>query len=158
MLGSIALITYIVMAGLILAIIILFLMIIKLNQKIKTFMTGKNGSSLEATLSWLTEKSAKTDETLQIHKKALDIVDARVKKSIRGYSLIRYNAYEDIGGEQSFATSLIDEHQDGYILSVITNRNHVGIYAKKINRGISDTTLTEEEQDALKIATKSLNI
>jgi hypothetical protein len=119
-------------------------------------MTGKDGASLEATLAWLTQKMAATDDTLHAHKEALEMIDGRVKRSIRGYSLIRYDAYENGGGEQSFASGLIDEHQDGYILSVMTNRNHVGVYAKKINRGTPEVTLTKEELDALNTAKKSL--
>ena len=151
-----------IMLGLIavLAIMVGVLFFITLNQKrkLRTFMTGKDGSSLEATLAWLTDKSARTDETLSVHKEGLELIDERVKRSIRGYSLVRYNAYGDAGGIQSFATGLLDEHQDGYILSVITNRNHVGVYAKKINRGVPDTTLTTEETDALQEAKKSLNL
>ncbi len=119
-------------------------------------MVGKDGSSLEATLAWLTQKSASVDHTLESHKEALEIIDHRVKRSIRGYSLVRYDAYESVGGEQSFASGLIDEHEDGYILSVITNRNHVGVYAKKVNRGIPEVTLTKEETEALNAAKKSL--
>lgn len=119
-------------------------------------MTGKDGSSLEATLSWLTHKIEGIDTTLEAHKEGLEMIDARVKRSIRGYSLVRYDAYESSGGAQSFASGLIDEHQDGYILSVMTNRNHVGVYAKKINRGIPEVSLTTEETDALQAAQKSL--
>ncbi len=119
-------------------------------------MAGKDGASLEATLAWLTQKAAATDDTLHAHKEGLEMIDRRVKRSLRGYSLVRYNAYENVGGEQSFASGLIDEHEDGYILSVITNRNHVGVYAKKVNRGIADVSLTEQETDALNAAKKSL--
>ncbi len=129
----------------------------RLSQKLRAFMTGKDGASLEATLAWLTQKAASVDMTLEAHKEALEMIDARVKRSIRGYSLVRYNAYESAGGDQSFASGLLDEHQDGYILSVITNRNHVGVYAKKINRGIPEVVLTEEETDALTAAKKSLS-
>jgi hypothetical protein len=130
--------------------------IVGLQKKLRVFMSGKDGASLEATLAWLTQKTAATDTTLEAHKEALEMIDARVKRSIRGYSLVRYDAYESSGGEQSFASGLLDEHQDGYILSVITNRSHVGIYAKKINRGIPEVSLTDEETDALNAAKKSL--
>ena len=119
-------------------------------------MTGKDGTSLEATLDWITKKIATTDETLDAHKEALEFLDRRVKRSVRGYSLVRYNSYESDGGDQSFASALLDEHRDGYILSVITNRNHVGVYAKRINRGTPESVLTEQETDALTIAQKSL--
>lgn len=157
MLASIPPITIIVVAFLIVGLISMGISLNRLNKKLRKFMTGKDGSSLEATLAWLTQKSASTDNTLEAHKEALEIIDRRVKRSIRGYSLVRYDAYESSGGEQSFASGLIDEHQDGYILSVITNRSHVGVYAKKINRGIPEVTLTDEETEALNSAKKSLN-
>lgn len=157
MLGSIPFSVSIIIGILSIALIALGVWLYRMNQKLRTFMTGKDGSSLEATLSWLTQKTAAIDDTLEIHKEALEMIDARVKRSIRGYSLIRYDAYESSGGAQSFASGLIDEHQDGYILSVITNRSHVGIYAKKINRGIPEVSLTVEEEQALKDAKKSLH-
>jgi hypothetical protein len=120
-------------------------------------MAGKDGASLESTLAWLTHKAAATDETLEAHKEGLEHIDARVKRSIRGYSLVRYDAYESSGGEQSFASGLLDEHGDGYILSVISNRSHVGVYAKKVNRGIPEVSLTKEETIALTDAKKQLS-
>ena len=112
-------------------------------------MSGKNGSDLEETLTLLVNRTTANEKTLESHKQGLEYVDARVKKSLRGYSLVRYNAYSDGGGEQSFASGLIDERGDGYILSVITNRNHVGLYAKKVVGGTAQQSLTREETDAL---------
>ncbi len=121
-------------------------------------MIGKDAQSLESVLAWLTKKSAEIDETLVAHKEALEVIDARVKKSVRGYSLIRYDAYENAGGNQSFASGILDESGDGFILSVITNRNHVGIYAKPVSRGNALSSLTEEENLALETSKKSLKI
>jgi len=121
-------------------------------------MNGKDGANLEETLSDLTDKVNGLEETLQAHKEGLEYIDARVKRSIRGYSLVRYNAYDDAGGEQSFASGLLDEHGDGYILSVITNRNHVGVYAKKVQDGKADLSLTQEEQQALTEAKQPLEL
>lgn len=157
MLGSIPLHLTIVLAALFIITLCLFVMLMRLRSKLRTFMKGKDGGSLEATLAWLTHKAAQVDTTLEAHKDALELIDGRVKRSIRGYSLVRYNAYEYAGGEQSFASGLLDEHGDGYILSVITNRNHVGVYAKKINRGTPEVGLTEQESEALKAAQKSLS-
>lgn len=137
--------------------LVLIIVSVRLNKKLRSFMTGKDALSLEATLAWLTQKNAQVDDTLQAHKRALEMIDARVKRSVRGYSLIRYDAYEDVGGNQSFASGIIDEHGDGYILSVISNRNHVGIYAKPIQRGTALATLTPEETAALEAAKKSIN-
>lgn len=138
-------------------VVILIILVRNLRQTLRSFMAGKDGASLESTLAWLTHKAATTDETLEAHKEGLEHIDARVKRSIRGYSLVRYDAYESSGGEQSFASGLLDEHGDGYILSVISNRSHVGVYAKKVNRGIPEVSLTKEETIALTDAKKQLS-
>ena len=75
---------------------------------------------------------------------------------MRGYSLIRYDAYIGAGGAQSFSTGLLDEHADGFILSVVANRNHTGVYAKRINRGVAESSLTEEETQALQEAKNAI--
>lgn len=126
------------------------------QKKLRSFMIGKDGKSLEATLAWLTEKTAKTDDVLAAHKEALEMIDARVQHSIRGYSLIRYDAFDNDGGQQSFASGLLDEKGNGYVLSVITSRNHTGVYAKKVSAFTPQSALTKEENLALTEAKKTL--
>lgn len=127
----------------------------RLNKRLKSFMTGKDGASLEATLAWLTQKVAAIDERLDEHQEGLTYIDKRVKRSIRGYSLVRYDAYGS-GGGQSFSTALLDEHGDGYILSVVASRNHTGVYSKRVTAGTAEVSLTDEETVALTQAKKSI--
>lgn len=138
--------------------IVLIVFLVKIHKRLISFMKGKDGASLESILAWLTKKNAEVDETLVAHKEALEMIDSRVKKSVRGYSLVRYDAYGDAGGNQSFASGLIDESGDGFVLSVITNRNHVGVYAKPVSRGVSLSTLTPEESSALEASKKGLKL
>lgn len=138
--------------------VVLIIVSLQMHRRLKSFMAGKDGASLEAVLAWLTQKNAQIEETLEAHKEALEMIDSRVKKSVRGYSLVRYDAYEDTGGNQSFASGIIDESGDGFVLSVITNRNHVGVYAKPVSRGVSIASLTKEEEQALETSKKSLKI
>ncbi|HEX8994055.1 MAG TPA: DUF4446 family protein [Candidatus Paceibacterota bacterium] len=140
----------------IICIALLLISVMRLRNRLSKFMKGKDGASLEASLHWLTQKAAETDETLKAHKEALEFIDKRVGRSIRGYSLIRYDAYVGAGGSQSFSTALIDEHADGYILSVVANRNHTGVYAKRVTGGTAESSLTEEETQALTEAKKAL--
>ena len=119
-------------------------------------MQGKNGHSLEASMQWLTEKHAQVNDTLTSHKEALEQIDARVKRSIQAQSLVHYNAFEDTGGDQSFASALLNEDGDGYILSIITHRNQTHVYAKRVHAFKTTSALTEEEQNALTSAENSL--
>ncbi len=155
---SIALIMIIVAVLCAAAIGVLMFWVLQLQKKLRVFMNGKDGADLGHTLFDLTDKVSNIEQTLQAHKQGLEYIDERVKRSIRGYSLVRYNAYDDAGGEQSFASGLLDEHGDGYVLSVITNRNHVGVYARAILGGNAENELTAEEQQALNEAKQPLDI
>lgn len=147
---SIAIVLFIGTAILLAAAIgVLAYMLVQHRRRLRAFMNGRDGSNLEEALLMLTDKVAMIEETLKAHKEGLEYIDERVKRSIRGYSLVRYDAYDNAGGEQSFASGLLDEHGDGYVLSVITNRSHVGVYAKKIIDGKPETNLTTEEKQAL---------
>lgn len=146
---STGLIVVIVCSTLAIITAVVLVLLYRLNKKLTIFMSGKDGADLEETLTLLTERTIANERTLSAHKEGLEFIDARVKKSLRGYSLVRYNAYTDGGGEQSFASGLLDERGDGYILSVITNRNHVGLYAKKVVGGTAQQSLTREENEAL---------
>lgn len=155
--GNTALLLTIVIVILAIGTISLAVLLVQLQKKLSQFMTGKDGSTLESVFSDLLEKTAAIETTLASHKQGLEYIDSRVKKSIRGYSLIRYDAYESAGGDQSFASGLLDEDGDGYVLSVITNRNHVGVYAKKIHSFKAESPLTTEEQQAVTSAQKSIH-
>ena len=158
MIQSIPLWLLIALGALGISTLVLVIFSLRLHKRLRVFMTGKDGTSLESILAWLTKKNAEIDDTLLAHKEALEVIDSRVKKSVRGYSLVRYDAYDNAGGNQSFASGIIDESGDGFILSVITNRNHVGVYAKPISRGNALSSLTEEENLALETSKKSLKI
>lgn len=130
-------------------VLILLTMQIRLRLKLKKFMIGQSGHSLEEVILKLIDRVKVTENTLGSHKQALEIINHRLSRSIRGHSLIKYDAFEDAGGNQSFAFALIDEHGNGFIISVITNRNHVGIYSKPIENFTSKMDLTPEEKQAI---------
>ena len=154
--GSLPLCGIVAFGFLLLCLIVLLLLVVQLRKRLSRFMKGKDGASLEATLDWLTQKAATTDETLSAHKQGLEHIDKRLQRSIRGYSLVRYDAYIGAGGAQSFSLALLDEHADGVILSVVSNRNHTGVYAKRVAAGEAEASITEEESQALREAKKNL--
>jgi hypothetical protein len=74
---------------------------------------------------------------------------------IKHVGAIRFDAFDDVGGEQSFAVALLDSHGDGMALSVIYGRQDSRVYSKSIKAGKSDRTLSGEEQRAIDIAMSS---
>ena len=66
--------------------------------------------------------------------------------------LVRYNPFEDTGGNQSFALAMLDANGDGWILSSLHARSGTRVYAKAISAGRSDAGLSDEETAALRQA------
>ncbi|MBN2005005.1 MAG: DUF4446 family protein [Anaerolineae bacterium] len=68
---------------------------------------------------------------------------------IQGYSVIRYSAYENVGGDQSFSVALVDGTGTGIMLSGLNTRDETRVYAKPLVQWRSSYTLSAEEQQAL---------
>lgn len=73
-------------------------------------------------------------------------LEARLRKAIQQVTLKRYRAFEDVGGEHSFALGLLDDRGDGVVLSGLHSRNGIRVYAKPVEARRSDYALSEEEQ------------
>lgn len=68
---------------------------------------------------------------------------------VRHIGLVRFNAFEDVGGEQSFALALLDSNRDGVVISSLYGRQESRLYAKGIVRGQGERALSDEERHAL---------
>ena len=82
----------------------------------------------------------------------LAAVEAAQRRSFQRVGLVRYNPFEETGGNQSFALALLDADGDGWVLSSLHARSGTRVYAKTITAGRSDATLSDEEVDAIRQA------
>ena len=69
--------------------------------------------------------------------------------SIQGHGIVRYSAFENIGGDQSFSLALVDESGNGAILSGLHGREDTRVYAKPLTQWRSSYSLSAEEQQAM---------
>jgi hypothetical protein len=72
--------------------------------------------------------------------------------AISRIGLIRFDAFEDAGGAQSFALALVDDDGDGIVLTSLHSRPTTRVYVKTIRRGVADSPLSGEEERALRDA------
>ena len=84
-------------------------------------------------------------------------LDNDISSSIQKVGLVRYNAFQDVGSDLSFALALLDRENNGIILNGIYGSESSNIYAKPIKNGESQYQLSEEEKEALKIASQDKN-
>jgi hypothetical protein len=66
--------------------------------------------------------------------------------------LVRFDAFEDAGGAQSFALALIDDDGDGVVLTSLHSRQTTRLYIKGVRRGVPDSPLSAEEVRAMQNA------
>jgi Protein of unknown function (DUF4446) len=69
--------------------------------------------------------------------------------AIQRFSVVRYDAFEDMGGRLSFSAAFLDGHGDGVVISSINGRTETRTYAKLIKGLRSEHNLSEEEREAI---------
>jgi len=104
------------------------------------------------------EEAAEYIEKLE---KKLDEVNARIKELesnskyfFEKFEIVRYNPFNEVGGDQSFTLGILNNKDDGFIFTSIYNKEGNRLYAKPINKGESKYQLSEEEIGVLKKLSK----
>ncbi len=95
-------------------------------------------------------------ERLEQAVRALNGTDRRqqfqIEGSVRRVALLRYDAFEDVGGRLSFSCAMLDEHGTGVVLTSINGRQETRVYAKPVAAGTSTYNLSAEEEEAIRLA------
>lgn len=82
----------------------------------------------------------------------LSRVDRRVDGAITNTAVVRYDAYEGTGGQQSASIALLDANRSGAVVTAIQGRDYARIYVKELDRGRASVALSPEEQEAVERA------
>jgi hypothetical protein len=69
--------------------------------------------------------------------------------------LVRFNPFEDTGGNQSFALALLDGRGTGFVVSSLHARSGTRVYGKSVTSGVAESTLSDEESEAVRLALTS---
>ena len=126
----------------------------KLQRRNKTVVAGSGNvdenvtAAVENLASRLGETNART-ERLVAHAQQ---TDETLAHSIQGYGLVRFRAFQDTGGDQSFSLALADGEGNGVVISALYGRDATRIYAKPIQGWLSPKPLGEEEEEAVAVA------
>jgi HAMP domain-containing protein len=82
----------------------------------------------------------------------LSRVDRRVDSTLANVAVVRYDAYEDTGGQRSASVALLDGARSGVVLTAIQGRDHARIYVKQVDHGRASIALSPEETQAVERA------
>jgi hypothetical protein len=82
----------------------------------------------------------------------LSRVDRRVDSSVTNMAVVRYDAYEDSGGQQSASFAFLDTTRTGTVITAIQGRDYARVYVKELDRGTPSAALSPEEAEAVERA------
>ena len=145
-----------VVIGMAAVIIILFILLLitmikdaNTRKKYRIFMDGENGKNLEkAILDKFAAIDDLSEDTKNIHEQ-LENIDGRLIKAYQKVGLVKYDAFNEMGGKLSFALAMLDNNNTGWIINAMHSREGCYTYVKEIVKGESYVELAEEEAEAL---------
>ena len=141
-----------VLAGII--IILLIIWIIRLEVKFRRLTAGKSGN-LEESITLIKDNQKEAEKFMKEMEKYLTDVEKRLQKSVQAVETVRFNAFDGVGANQSFATALVNQHGDGVVISSLYGRERTSVFSKPLKDHTSDHGLSDEEKQAVKKATET---
>src|SRR3989344_5577586 len=123
--------------------------IVKTEKRLRRFFVGKKAKDLEDTIITLENEIAKLNKVVENIQKNIVIINTKLKKSIRGLEVKRFNPFPDQGSNQSFTIGMLNEEGDGVVVSSLYSRERMSVFAKPIKNGKSEYELTTEEKESL---------
>ncbi|HBE79120.1 MAG TPA: DUF4446 domain-containing protein [Firmicutes bacterium] len=121
-------------------------------NKYRNLLQGADGKDLETLLLNLVNKANHTFDKQSKIEEQLNNIQVIGEKHLQNWSLIRFQAFQNTGGDQSFAFAMLDAMGDGIVMSSIFGREEARVYCKPVNHGSSTYPLSQEEKEAIQKA------
>ena len=124
----------------------------RLRRRLRTILNDAGTTGLDEVLdtqrNGIEGLSRRLDTVTALQRE----LDAAAKLALQRVGVVRYNPFQDSGGDQSFALALLDHAGTGIVISSLHGRSETRIFAKQIESGRSTHSLSEEEQQAIRAA------
>ncbi len=124
----------------------------RIDARLGGLTRGEGGSSLESILDAHLDKVFTVSRDLDELAVRVMTIEGVQRRTFQRVGLVRYNPFEETGGNQSFALALLDGAGDGWVMSSLHARSGTRVYAKAIKAGRAETALSEEEAVAIREA------
>jgi signal transduction histidine kinase len=148
----------IILALVIAVIILIFLQILNrvqinhLEKKYYRMMKGTSAKNIEEMIIEYNENVEKVHEASKKMEQLYGEVKENLEDCIQKFSVVRYRAFDDVGSDLSFSIALLNDKNDGFVITGIYGRNECTTFAKPLENGISKYDLSDEEKTAIKNA------
>ncbi len=121
----------------------------RLRSSYMSFMRGRDGKSLEQSLQ---EEFAEMESFIKVtrqNRQDIQKISKRLAGNYQRMGIVKYDAFNEMGGKLSFALAMLDANNNGWIINAMHSREGCYTYVKEIVKGESYVELAEEEAEAL---------
>ncbi len=124
----------------------------RLKRTYSSFMKGKDGKNLEESMLEKFSQFEAVKEESERLKEELRNLEKKMKKHYQKVGIVRYNAFDGMEGNLSFALTVLDENDNGWLFDSMNTEKENHNYIKEIIKGESYIELTKEERESLERA------
>lgn len=151
-LGILFIIITVVIIVLIVLLINTMLKLSRLTSKYNAFMKGRSAKSMESEIMELFSDNSLMKQDIEQNKKDIRKIYRKLEITFQKMGLVKYDAFDQMGGKLSFCLTLLDECDNGFIMNSVHSTDSSYAYIKRIEEGNCKLDLTNEEQVALQKA------
>ena len=137
---------------LLILILILFIRQQKLNRRMNYFMRGSDNESLEESLRLVMDDNRQVKIQLKNNVDEIVRINENLLTSYRKMGIVKFNAFPGMAGKVSSSIALLNNENNGIVITSIHGQEGCYTYVKEIMNGKSISPLTKEDEEALKIA------
>lgn len=149
----------IIMAVMILILLVILILLIvqirktgKLKKRLDNFLLGSDAESLEQDIVQLYEDNKFLKNSTEKNRKDIRILYKNMESAYQKIGIVKYDAFNQMGGQLSFSLALLDENNNGFILNSVHSTEGCYCYTKEVKLGESALSLGTEEAEALAMA------
>jgi uncharacterized protein YxeA len=124
----------------------------RLKSSYNYFMKGEDGKSLEKSMKARYAEVGKVIDAVRKNHVDIQMIKEKTAISFQKVGIEKYDAFNEMGGKLSFALTMLNDRNDGWIINVMHSREGCYAYIKEIVKGESHVELASEEKKSLSAA------
>ena len=124
----------------------------RLFKRYDFFMRGKDAESLEDVIMNTNTKMYNLQDLALENRDRLRLIQSGINGAFHKIGIVKYNAFEGMGGESSFVLVMLDDDDTGILLNAMHSRTSCYMYIKEIKKGVPESELGKEEKEAVEKA------
>jgi len=124
----------------------------KIIKKYKRLMRGADNKNLESMLLQQLDEIQASLTRIKELELAYSSLKNKMTRCVQHIGVVRYNAFENMGSDQSFSVAILDDNGDGFVLTSLYGRNTSTSFAKPVKGKRSEYPLSDEEKEAIERA------